>query len=140
MVANLTAAMNRNQQMGVGQGRSSENGEESHNHEEQGLGNQGYQIPTKCLTVEFPKFHREDLRGWVYRCEQFFDVDETSDEAKTGTIQDYLDKFDELMNCLDLSESHAISCFLRGIKHEISVPVRMFKPKTLQEAISLAKL
>ncbi|KAG8364541.1 hypothetical protein BUALT_Bualt18G0007800 [Buddleja alternifolia] len=87
MVANLTAAMNKNQHTGMGQGCSGEIGEESQNHEEQGLGNQGYQMPTKCSTMEFPKFHGEDLRGWVYRCEQFFDVDETPDESKIYLIE-----------------------------------------------------
>ncbi|KAG8373941.1 hypothetical protein BUALT_Bualt11G0077500 [Buddleja alternifolia] len=39
-------------------------------------------IPTKCSRVEFPRFHGEDLRGWVYCCEQFFEVDEMPSDAK----------------------------------------------------------
>jgi len=27
--------------------------------------------------VEFPRFDGKDVRGWIYRCEQFFEVDET---------------------------------------------------------------
>ncbi|KAG8374820.1 hypothetical protein BUALT_Bualt10G0035300 [Buddleja alternifolia] len=45
-------------------------------------GQPGYQVPTKCFKVEFPKFYGEDLRGWVYRCEQFFEVDDTPPDAK----------------------------------------------------------
>ncbi|KAG8381009.1 hypothetical protein BUALT_Bualt06G0076200 [Buddleja alternifolia] len=29
---------------------------------------------------------------------------------QTGTIQEYLDKFDELVNCVELSEADAVSC------------------------------
>ncbi|KAG8391290.1 hypothetical protein BUALT_Bualt01G0172600 [Buddleja alternifolia] len=59
---------------------------------------------------------------------------------QTGNIQDYLDKFDGLMNCVELSETYAISCFMGGIKTEIAIHIRMFKPKTLEEVINLAKL
>ncbi|KAG8369325.1 hypothetical protein BUALT_Bualt15G0139500 [Buddleja alternifolia] len=166
---------------GQGQGNSGEGGGESHNLRGQGGWQGGYHVPTKCSRVEFPKFWGEDLRGWVYRCEQFFEVDETPSDAKvklaavhlegkalqwhqifmksrltrelpswreyvkalsdrfgvllyddpmaelanlkqTGSIQDYLDKFDELMNCVDLSENYAISCFLGGVKSEIATP------------------
>ncbi|KAG8386982.1 hypothetical protein BUALT_Bualt03G0205200 [Buddleja alternifolia] len=160
---------------------------------------QNYQAPTRFSQIEFPKFRGEDLRGWIYRCEQFFEVDDTPPDAKvkiaavhlegkalqwhqifmknrltrevpqwgeyvralndrfgtllyenpmselvnlkeTRSIQDYLDRFDELMNCVDLSEPYAISCFLRGLKSEVAIHVRMFKPRSLQDAISLAKL
>ncbi|KAG8384286.1 hypothetical protein BUALT_Bualt04G0102600 [Buddleja alternifolia] len=159
----------------------------------------GYQIPTKVSRVEFPHFNGEDLRGWLTKCEQFFEVDDTPPTAKVkldaihlegkalqwhqmfmkgrltrqvpnweeyiralsdrfgqlvyddpmselvnlkqvGNVQHYLDKFDEIVNCLELPDQYALSCFLGGLKSEISVNVRMFGPKSLQEAISLAKL
>lgn len=158
-----------------------------------------YQIPTKCSTIEFPHFSGDNLRGWIYRCDQFFEVDETPPHAKvkiaavhldgraiqwhqaymkgritrdvpmweeyvralsqrfgahayedpmtelvilrqTQSVQHYLDRFDELHNLLELPDAYAMSCFLAGLKQEISGLVRMFKPQTLQDAISLAKL
>ena len=33
-----------------------------------------------------------------------------------------------------------MSCFLAGLKHDMEMMVRLFNPKTLQEAYSLAKL
>ncbi|KAG8380503.1 hypothetical protein BUALT_Bualt06G0022400 [Buddleja alternifolia] len=167
----VLASVVNNMPDGRGQAQSGELDRESHVHRDQGMGNSSYQILTKCSTVEFPKFLGDDLRGWVYRCEQFFEVDATPSESKvklaavhlegkalqwhqmlmksrlirnlpnweeyvralnerfgtfvyedpmaelvnlkqTGTIQEYLDKFDELMNCVDLSEQYAISCFL----------------------------
>lgn len=32
-----------------------------------------------------------------------------------------------------------MSCFLSGLKEEIQYPVRMFAPRNLQQAITLAK-
>ncbi|KAG8391542.1 hypothetical protein BUALT_Bualt01G0198500 [Buddleja alternifolia] len=40
---------------------------------------------------------------------------------QTESIQDYLDRFDELMNCVDLFEPYAISCFLGGLKSEVAI-------------------
>ncbi|KAK4413519.1 hypothetical protein Salat_2764500 [Sesamum alatum] len=48
---------------------------------------QGYQIPTKCSKVEFPKFDGDDLRGWVFRCEQCFEVDDTPLDVKVKLAQ-----------------------------------------------------
>ncbi|KAG8386825.1 hypothetical protein BUALT_Bualt03G0189200 [Buddleja alternifolia] len=59
---------------------------------------------------------------------------------QVSSVKDYLDKFHELLNNVDLSEAYAVSCFLARLKNEIVVQVRMFKPKSLQEAVSLAKL
>ncbi|KAG8384927.1 hypothetical protein BUALT_Bualt04G0169000 [Buddleja alternifolia] len=33
-------------------------------------------------SIEFPKFNGEDLRGRIYRCEQFFEVDDTLPQSK----------------------------------------------------------
>lgn len=160
-----------------------------------------YQLPIKCSTsrVSFPHFSGDDLRGWVCRCDQFFEVDETPSFAKvkiaaihlqgkalrwhqtymkyritgdvpsweeyvralndrfgsmlyedpmselvnlkqTSSVQNYLDQFDELLNCVSLPQNHAMSCFLGGLKPEISLGVRMFKPDSLQEAVRLARL
>ncbi|KAG8384225.1 hypothetical protein BUALT_Bualt04G0095800 [Buddleja alternifolia] len=179
MIANMYANQNIPPEVN-GQGFSGEIGEGSHSHRGHGGLNQGYQVSTKRSTIEFPKFNGKNLRGWVYRCEQFFEMDETPNESKvklaavhlegralqwhqmymksrltrqipdweeyvralhdrfgaflyddpmsklvnlkqTGSIQDYLDKFDELMNCIELVEPYAISCFLGGIKHDIYV-------------------
>ena len=59
---------------------------------------------------------------------------------QTGTLQEYLMAFDALMDKAQLSEEQALSCFLAGLKHELEMVVRMFNPKKLQEAYSLAKL
>ncbi|KAG8380314.1 hypothetical protein BUALT_Bualt06G0002700 [Buddleja alternifolia] len=40
---------------------------------------------------------------------------------QVGNVQQYLDKFDEIVNCMDLVDHYALSCFLGGLKGEISV-------------------
>ncbi|KAL0329017.1 UNVERIFIED_CONTAM: Retrovirus-related Pol polyprotein from transposon [Sesamum radiatum] len=59
---------------------------------------------------------------------------------QVGTVQDYLDKFDELLNRVDLSEAYAVSCLLVGLRSDIAMQVRIFHLKNLQEAICLTKL
>lgn len=41
---------------------------------------------------------------------------------------------------MDISEAHAISLYIGGLYKEIGLPVRMFKPKSLVDTYSLARL
>ncbi|KAG8379598.1 hypothetical protein BUALT_Bualt07G0105500 [Buddleja alternifolia] len=113
----------------------------------------GYEIQPKVSRVEFSHFNGEDLRGWLYKCEQFFEIDDTPPTAKVKFVVVHLEElvnlkqvanvqhyFDKFVNCLELPDQYAFNCFFGGLKSEISVNVRMFRPKSLQEAISLAKL
>nr|GEX87335.1 phospholipase-like, aminotransferase-like mobile domain protein [Tanacetum cinerariifolium] len=40
--------------------------------------------------VEFPKFQEDDVRGWVFRCDQFFSIDNTSNEEKVKIVSVHL--------------------------------------------------
>ncbi|GJZ45547.1 retrotransposon-related protein [Tanacetum coccineum] len=55
-------------------------------------------------------------------------------------VQVYQDQIEVLLNRLDLTESYAVSLFIGGLKSEISMPVRMFKPSTLKDAFCLEKM
>nr|CAD1843957.1 unnamed protein product [Ananas comosus var. bracteatus] len=82
-----------------------------------------FHFTPRFTKIEFPRFDGEDLKGWLFRCEQFFEVDGTSEEAKvhlfddpmaelknlkqTGTVMEYQDKFDTLLNRVELSEEYA---------------------------------
>ncbi|GJZ37219.1 hypothetical protein Tco_0583410 [Tanacetum coccineum] len=57
-----------------------------------------------------------------------------------STVQRYHEKFELLLNKVEMPEAHAISLFLRGMPQSISLPVRMFKPKSLSDTASLCKL
>lgn len=58
----------------------------------------------------------------------------------TETVMQYQDKFDSLLNRVELSKEYVVSCFLSSLKEEIQIPIRMFQPNTLQRALSLTKL
>ena len=144
--------------------------------------------------LEFPKFHGDDVQGWLFRVKQFFDVDNVHaadkikmvsihlyDRALTWHLQfikaqgeevewavyeeavlkrfgsvnedpmaelknlrygtsmkEYQDKFEQLLTQVDVTESQSISLFIAGLPHSNEMTVRMFKPKTLIDAFSLA--
>ncbi|XP_016471483.2 uncharacterized protein LOC107793610 [Nicotiana tabacum] len=163
-----------------------------------------HQAPAPPVAVPPAAAHENDGKyldrdGWIYRCEQFFEYEGTSDEKKvrivainlegralqwhrammkgrvgmglpnwndylrglyhrfghaihedpmaelislkqTGNVHDFLDSFDGLLNQVELSEAYSISCFLKELKPEIEVQVRMLSPRTLTKAYILAKL
>lgn len=54
-------------------------------HSESGMGFHGsssYQASTRLSRLEFPRFNGDNFRGWLLRCEQFFEVDNTPSETK----------------------------------------------------------
>jgi len=58
-----------------------------------------------------------------------------------GTLEDYKDQFDTLaLKVHGLPDGHKLSCFLGGLRDDIRVRVRMFNPKSLIDAYSLARL
>ncbi|KAG8365770.1 hypothetical protein BUALT_Bualt17G0006400 [Buddleja alternifolia] len=67
-------------------------------------------------------------------------ISELNNLRQTTCVQEYSDKFSEVLNYVDKGEYELVRCFLMGLKDEIQIKVVMFKPKTLQAAISLAKL
>jgi len=50
---------------------------------------------------------------------------------QTGTVEQYQEGFDSLLNRVDLSIPYAISCFSIALSDEIQNAVRMFRPQTL---------
>jgi hypothetical protein len=60
---------------------------------------------------------------------------------QTGSVEEYKSQFELLANrVVGLLENLKLSCFLGGLSEEIKLPVRMFKPKSMTEAYSLAKI
>jgi len=57
-----------------------------------------------------------------------------------GSVAQYQENFDMLLNRANLSTSYAISYFLSRLCEEIQCAVRMFKPASLHETYCLAKL
>ena len=159
----------------------------------------GQYFSTRQSKVDFPRFNGEDLNGWLYKCHQFFEVDDTPPEMKvklatinlegralrwhqnwvkykkgttnvawedyvkalddrfgdlssgdpmaellalkqSGTVSHFHDQFEFYLGRVELTEAYAVSFFLNGLKPVIQQQVRMFTPKTLNQAYTLAQL
>ena len=79
--------------------------------------------------------------------ERFIPTDcEDFDEAlswveQTGSLRDYQKEFERLGNqVLGWSQKALVGTFMGGLKPEIAEDIRMFRPRTLKEAISLAHI
>ncbi|GJT05969.1 gypsy/ty3 retroelement polyprotein [Tanacetum coccineum] len=57
-----------------------------------------------------------------------------------SSIKDYQSNFERLLNLVVISEHQSISMFIAGLPAAIELNVRMFRPRTLSDAFSLASL
>ncbi|KAH9734992.1 hypothetical protein KPL71_017589 [Citrus sinensis] len=72
-------------------------------------------------------------------CEDF---DEALSRVKqTGTLREYQKEFEKLGNRVQgWTQKALVGTFMGGLKSEISEEIRMFRPRTLKKAISLARM
>ncbi|GKC49518.1 hypothetical protein Tco_1072263 [Tanacetum coccineum] len=120
----------------------------------------------RLAKVYFHKFNGEDVMGWIFKCDQFFLIDNTLEEEKVKII--YVHLFDKALlwhrqliktkrenvtwvdykeaitlrfgSLVEVSEEHAIRFYLGGLPTKLEMAVRMFKPKTLSDAYCLTTL
>nr|GEW56588.1 reverse transcriptase [Tanacetum cinerariifolium] len=59
---------------------------------------------------------------------------------QVGSVQAYQDLFEALLNKVDQLEAYAISLFIGGLKDEIGLAMRIFKPNKLTDAYCLSKM
>ncbi|GJT91568.1 gypsy/ty3 retroelement polyprotein [Tanacetum coccineum] len=52
--------------------------------------NQNQNQFTRMTKVEFPKFSWDDVKGWIFRCEQFFSIDDIPENQKVKLISVHL--------------------------------------------------
>ena len=72
-------------------------------------------------------------------CEDFDEA--LSRVRQSGTLRDYQKEFERLGNRVQgWPQKALVGTFMGGLKTEIADGIRMFKPKTLKEAISLARM
>lgn len=80
----------------------------------------------KDLTVRFSQPYDDPM------------ADLKATKQKGKSVQDYHDSFDMIASRLNLTEENLLSCYLGGLDDELAI--RMFAPKTIQQALCLAKL
>ncbi|GJX15039.1 LysM domain-containing GPI-anchored protein 2 [Tanacetum coccineum] len=91
--------------------------------------------------LQFVKKFGENMPWNVYETEILSRFGEVYDDPlvelknlkQTSDVQSYQDKFEMLLNKVDLSESQAVSMFMRGLKSKVRVTLRMFKPVTIKD-------
>jgi hypothetical protein len=64
------------------------NGEGTSQNGGQRHGNQ--QLFHRVTKVEFPKFGGDDVRGWLFKCEQFFKIDNIPEQGKVNLVSIHL--------------------------------------------------
>jgi len=83
----------------------------------------------RSLELRFATSYFDDPQGALFKLSQ------------TDSVRDYQAKFKNLANCVHgLSTPFYLSYFIFGLKPEIQLEVIPFRPNSLTEAISLAKL
>ncbi|XP_073109864.1 uncharacterized protein [Elaeis guineensis] len=86
---------------------------------------------------------KEFVEGLLIRFHEGAFEDPVSDFKRlqqTGTLSEYIQAFDVLLSKTNISKDLAMSFFLRGLEDSLEMHVRLFSPKTLQQAYSCAKL
>jgi len=72
-------------------------------------------------------------------CEDFDEA--LSKIRQVGSLRDYQKEFERLGNRVHgWTQKALVGTFMSGLKVEISDAIRMFKPRTLKKAISLARM
>ena len=72
-------------------------------------------------------------------CEDFDEA--LSKVRQIGSLREYQKEFERLGNRVHgWSQKALVGSFMGGLRSEISETIRMFKPKTLKEATSLARM
>nr|DAD28975.1 TPA_asm: hypothetical protein HUJ06_030443 [Nelumbo nucifera] len=59
---------------------------------------------------------------------------------QTGTVEEYIDRFEGILTRVELTIEYQLSCFLTGLEMETQMQVCMFNPKSVQAASQIAKL
>ncbi|KAF3660763.1 Subtilisin-like protease SBT3.3 [Capsicum annuum] len=115
------------------------NSEKPRSTAQEGHKNGGYQLPTRGYQSNSPNLM---VRGYGIGFTKLFDdpMEDFKDLKQTGTVQEYIDLFDELLTRVELSKDYVVSCFIRGLKPKIGLPVKILGPRTLAKAMSLAKI
>ncbi|XP_022041106.1 uncharacterized protein LOC110943680 [Helianthus annuus] len=145
---------------------SGDSGYEMVNHPTAGPSNRNERLH-RIGKIDFPKFDGNEVDDWIYKCEHFFNVDETPENfkvryaaihlegkavkwhqafLKTKTVpiseitwKEYSEAVVNRFSLVLFEDAMGILTSL-AVKPEIGGPVRMFQPKTMKEAFYLAKI
>ena len=50
----------------------------------------GYMSHSRITKIDLPKFNGDDVRGWLFRCEQLFLIDQVNEFEKVNLVSIHL--------------------------------------------------
>ncbi|XP_010275983.1 PREDICTED: uncharacterized protein LOC104610859 [Nelumbo nucifera] len=96
---------------------------------------------SKLAKLEFPRFAGDDPTEWFTRVDQFFEYQGTLESHKVGSLHDYQKEFERLGNWVHgWTQKALVGTFMGGLKPDIADNIWMFKPRSLKEVTSLARM
>ncbi|KAH9650339.1 hypothetical protein KPL70_026342 [Citrus sinensis] len=122
------------------------------------------QFQSKVAKLDFPRYAGNDTTEWFNRINQFFEYQESTEDQKelwarfgptdcedfdealsrveqTDSLREYQKEFERLGNRVHgWSQKALVGTFMGGLKPEIAEDIQMFRPRTLKEVISLARM
>ncbi|GJX16794.1 hypothetical protein Tco_0217626 [Tanacetum coccineum] len=104
---------------------------------QRGLNNMQYSRVTK---IKFLRVGGEDVRGWLFKCEQFFKVDGIAEDQRQVILQKFGLAYDDpLAEIKKIKHVKTVQDYIDDYD-KLLLAVRMFKPRSLAELYGLAKL
>ncbi|KAG2663117.1 hypothetical protein I3760_16G012600 [Carya illinoinensis] len=118
-------------------------------------------VSSKTAKLEFPRFSGDDPTEWFNRVNQFFEFQNTPEAQRVSLASYHLEgeanqwwqwirrtfqedgrkEFQRLGNRVrGWTQKALVGTFMGGLRTEISDGIRMFKPQTLKDAISFARM
>ncbi|XP_019252819.1 PREDICTED: uncharacterized protein LOC109231628 [Nicotiana attenuata] len=151
-----SAKSNEDEAIGPSGAKSRSNSKDSsdkYHVEEEGNRTDGRQY-SKYTQISFPRFFGNDLRSWLFKAEQFFQIDRVPTEERnyddhmeelkkifqTGNVRDYQTTFERSLTRGNLSQENAISCFIGVLMEQLNIAVKMTNPRSLAQAFKAARM
>ncbi|GJZ70612.1 hypothetical protein Tco_0634463 [Tanacetum coccineum] len=103
------------------------------------------QLLNSNMPIEFIKTHGEAVTWAEYEevmLKRFGDANEDpmAEPRYKTTMKQYQSDFEALLNQVNITKAQAISLYIVGLPATIEMNVRMFKPRSLEDAFSLSSL
>lgn len=107
--------------------------------------------------MKFPSFDGNRVQEWLFKCERFFELDDTPAGMRVSTTSVeyadamvtrfgpvewffvYIDSFVSLVSQIKLSDEDQVIMFVEGLKIDNKKLITFLSPNNLQQSIAFAK-
>ncbi|GJW78910.1 putative mitochondrial protein [Tanacetum coccineum] len=104
-----------------------------------------YQLVNRLTKLEFPAFNGDRFKEWSYRCQQFFKINETPKNLKIRLVAihlrgEALSWHQAYTKEVDVPPDVLLDLYLGGLPPKLLHTINLFDPKTVNQAMRLARL